>query len=202
MPYIDLSQTFGPDMPAYPGDPKSELKQIATVEKDGFTDHQLNSGMHVGTHMDAPLHMIANGAKISQINPDKFFGIGKLIDARGQNQIGPELLTNIEAGDIVLVLTGFGEKFQSPEYYYEKYPELTEEFAKKAVELKIKLIGLDSPSPDRTPYLVHKILLGDQILIIENLTNLELLLNKKFEVIALPLKLETDAAPARVIAKI
>src|SRR3989344_89535 len=163
--YIDLTQTFGPVMPVYPGDPAPELKQITTIEKDGFTDHQLNTAMHVGTHMDAPWHMIAGGKRISEISPEKFFGRGILIDVRGRDQIGPELLAGA-----------------------------------KAAELQVNLIGLDTPSPDRTPFAVHKILLGAGILIVENLTNLEQLLNQKFEVVALPAKLETDAAPTRVIA--
>ena len=64
------------------------------------------------------------------------------------------------------------------------------------------MVGMDTPSPDHAPYKVHKILLGNEILILENLTNLEQLLNKNFEVIALTPKLEADAAPARVVAKI
>ncbi|OGE88383.1 MAG: hypothetical protein A3J07_01140 [Candidatus Doudnabacteria bacterium RIFCSPLOWO2_02_FULL_49_13] len=197
--YIDLTQTFGPVMPVYPGDPAPELKQITTIEKDGFTDHQLNTAMHVGTHMDAPWHMIAGGKRISEISPEKFFGRGILIDVRGRDQIGPELLAGAQAGDMVLVLTGFGAKFHKADYY-DTYPELTVEFAQKAAELQVNLIGLDTPSPDRTPFAVHKILLGAGILIVENLTNLEQLLNQKFEVVALPAKLETDAAPTRVIA--
>jgi kynurenine formamidase len=190
-------------MPVYPGDPKGELKQIAAIDKDGFTDHELKTAMHVGTHMDAPLHMIDGAKKISDLSPDKFFGPGKLIDARGMEKIDVELLTQakVATGDIVLILSGFGEKFQETEYF-EKYPELTEEFANKLVKLKVKMIGTDTPSPDRSPFSVHKILLTQEILIMENLTNLEQLLNKNFEVIALPAKLETDAAPCRVIAKI
>jgi len=201
MQYIDLTQTFGPKMPVYPGDPQSELKQITTIEKDGFTDHQLNTAMHVGTHMDAPLHMIPGGKKISEIGLDKFFGPGRLIDARGKEKIDADSLEGVQAGDILLILTGFSQKFHEPEYY-EKYPELTEAFASEAVALGVKLIGLDTPSPDRPPFLSHKILLGSEILIIENLANLEQLLSQKFEVIALPAKFETDAAPARVIARI
>lgn len=203
MKYIDLTQTFSADMPVYPGDPKSELKRIATIEKEGFVDHQLNAAMHVGTHMDAPWHMIASGKRISQIEPDRFFGSGKLIDARGQEKIDSDLLNGIEIseGDIVLVYTDFGVRFREAEYY-EKYPELTEAFAKKMVELKVKIVGMDTPSPDRSPFMVHKILLGNEVLILENLTNLEGLLNQKFEVVALPAKLETEAASVRVIAKI
>lgn len=48
-------------MPVYPGDPKPTLEQVAFIAKDTFNDHKLTTVMHVGTHIDAPLHMIANG---------------------------------------------------------------------------------------------------------------------------------------------
>ncbi len=198
MQYIDLTQSFGPKMPVYPGDAYPEL---TPMEQDGIMDHKLSTGMHVGTHMDAPLHMVPGGKKISELSPEKFFGRGVLVDARGQEKIGPELFVDIQANDIVLLYTGFGVKFNDADYY-EKYPELTEAAANKLVELKVKLVGMDTPSPDRPPYLSHKVLLKEEILIIENLTNLEQLIDKKFDVVALPAKLETDAAPTRVIAQI
>ncbi len=185
-------------MPVYPGD---SLPELVKIDVEGIRDHRLTTGMHVGTHMDAPLHMMQGGKKISEIDPEKFFARGALIDARGKEQIDADLIQGVEAGDIVLVLTGFGNKFHDQEYY-EKYPVLTEAFAQKLVELKVKMVGLDFPSPDREPFAVHKILLSQEILIIENLMNLESLLAKQFEVIALPAKFDTDAAPARVIAKI
>lgn len=60
------------------------------------------------------------------------------------------------------------------------------------------------PGPDLDkPWVTHKILLENEILILENLTNLDQLINiKDFEVIALPTKLQADAAPLRVIARI
>ncbi|HEV8601144.1 MAG TPA: cyclase family protein [Patescibacteria group bacterium] len=201
--YIDLTQTFDSDMPVYPGNWKPELKQVATIEKDGWSDYEIKTGVHIGTHMDGPLHMIANGKKISEINPENFFGRGILIDARGKERIDASFLenTNTQAGYIVLVLTGFGQKFHDADYY-EKYPELTEDFAQKLVELKVKMVGTDTPTPDRPPFAVHKILLSKEILILENLSNLEQLIDKQFEVIALPLKFNVDSALARVVAKI
>jgi len=40
------------------------------------------------------------------------------------------------------------------------------------------------------------------ILIIENMTNLKPLINEKFNLIALPLKVDAYGAPARIIAEI
>lgn len=61
---------------------------------------------------------------------------------------------------------------------------------------------MDTPSPDRVPYAVHRLLLASNILIMENLAHLDQLLGvAQFEVFALPLKLHADAAPVRVVAK-
>ena len=54
---------------------------------------------------------------------------------------------------------------------------------------------------NKYPFEIHKIFFQNNILIIENLSNLESLLGtKNFTIIALPLKTETDSALARVIA--
>lgn len=229
MEYIDLTHTFNNHMPVYPGDSKPELVQRAFLEKDGEVNHRLQSGMHVGTHMDAPAHMISDGKYLSDYSVEKFFGRGVLIDARGKEKIDVDLLANhphltsplqgeeiargfgaapspggggLGRGAIVLIMTGWSQKFNNDEYY-KKHPVLTEAFANKLAELKVSIVGTDTPSPDRAPYKVHKILLEHDILIIENLTNLEVLIGKQnFEVIALPMKLQAEAAFCRVVAKV
>lgn len=50
--------------------------------------------MHVGTHMDAPLHMIGGGKKMDEINPERFIGKGVLIDVRGKDKIDATVLEN------------------------------------------------------------------------------------------------------------
>jgi kynurenine formamidase len=70
------------------------------------------------------------------------------------------------------------------------------------VKLEVKIVGMDMLGPDYDkPWATHKVLLGNDILILENLTNLDQLLNiEHFDVIALPAKLHSDAAPVRVVA--
>jgi kynurenine formamidase len=205
MKYIDLTHTFTSDMPVYPGDPKATLEQVAHIEKDTFNDHKITSVMHVGTHMDAPLHMIEGGKKMDEINPERFFGKGVLIDVRGKMKIDVSILggVKIEKGAIVLLFTGFGSKYRTDDYFKD-YPELSEDFANRMVELGVKSVGMDMLGPDYDkPWLTHKILLGNDITILENLTNLDQLLNAgEFEVIALPAKFQADAAPVRVIARL
>ena len=118
---------------------------------------------------------------------------------------------DIHRGDIVLVCFGWSSEFEEEEYY-RNYPEISAGFAKKLCEFGASIIGLDTPSPDppslklrrtnRAPYEAHKILFKSDILIIENITNLESLIKtKNFEIIALPAKLEAEAASCRVVAK-
>ena len=204
MKYIDLSHEFTGTMPTYPGDPEVELKQIATFDEDAYNDHQLSTPLHVGTHMDAPLHMIKDGAYMSDIPLEKFFGRGVLLDARGKDKIDAELFENVELkeGDVVFVTTGFSDKYRDPSYFTGR-PAFTEAFAERLIEAKIKMVGMDMPSPDYEPFPVHRMLLGKGILILENLTNLKELVDvKNFEVIALPIKLRADSAFARVVARI
>jgi len=202
MKIIDLTHLVTNGMPVFPGDnpPKLERGQ----DEGNMVHYYLESGMHVGTHIDGPLHFVPGGKKLSEIEVSKFVARGNLIDARGKSEIDVDLLEgrNIKAGDCVLVHTDFDKKFGESSYY-EDYPVLTEAFAQKLVELKINFIGLDTPSPDKAPYTIHPILLKEEILIIENMKGLDQLLGvDEFEVVALPGKFDAEAGLARVIARI
>ena len=210
MKLIDLTQKFTSEMPVYPGDTRPELKETSTVAKDGFGHFHITTGMHVGTHIDGPLHFIEGGKKLSEYGPEKFIGRGVLIDATmlshssGVKEIGTEFLKDlqIDAQTVVLVHTDMSKKFREAEYYTDS-PVLTEELGNALVKAGVKMVGMDMNGPDKPPFNVHKILLGAEVLIIENLTNLDQLVGvKEFEVIALPVYFDTEAAPARVVARI
>ena len=71
------------------------------------------------------------------------------------------------------------------------------------IDKKVSMVGLDTASADNQDgFPVHKKLLGADILIIKNLTNLKELVGKKFEFWALPLKVTKDGAPVRAVARI
>src|SRR6185436_18614117 len=103
MNYIDLTYTVTDNMAVWPGDPAPEVKQTTTVEKDGVAHFEIKTGMHAGTHMDAPSHMLTGGKLLSEYPAKKFFGRGVIIDARGKTSAGAELLSDakIKQGDIV-----------------------------------------------------------------------------------------------------
>lgn len=199
---MDLSHTIRDGMPVYPGDGKSELVQSRFLDIDRYNNHELRIGMHVGTHMDAPLHMLAGGRRISDLPLETCIGPGCLLDVRGQNLISwlPNYEKQVKEGDIVLLYTGHDSWFGTP-YYFTDNPLLDVGFAKALLRKRVRLLGMDLPSPDGPPFPVHKLLLGAGIFLLENLTNLKgLLAWPEFEVVALPLNIWADGAPARVIA--
>ncbi len=202
--YIDLTQLFTSYMPVYPGDAPARLEHSVRLEDSGCNDHQLTTGMHVGTHMDGPLHMIAGGRKLCDFPPEKFFGRGVLVDCcRQTGELKADVLKSydIRKNDIVLIMTGFSKYYGDEKKYFEQSPVFTLEFAQALVDKGVKIAGMDMSSPDKAPYDVHKLLLSHEVLILENLANLEGLFGiKNFEVIALPAKLDADSAPTRVIA--
>ncbi len=203
MTYLDLTHLFTANMPTYPGDQPSKLERIE-LENEECNDHRIQTGMHVGTHIDAPLHMLKGGKKISDYPVDHFFGQTHLVDARGKEVVDAEILEGIgiQKNDMIFVMTGHYKKFSEPDYYFI-YPKITPSFATKIAELGVKIVGIDTPSPDQPPYEIHKLWFKNDILIIENLNNLEALLDhKKFHAIVLPAKFEAEAAPVRVVAQL
>ncbi|MCB9988962.1 MAG: cyclase family protein [Rhodospirillales bacterium] len=201
---VDLTHTFTSDMPVYPGDICSKLYQDMTYEEGAINHSRVESGLHVGTHIDAPFHMVDGGAYVSDIPVSHFQGRGHIIDARGKKSATAALLENkpIGKGDIVLVYTGWDKKFREPDYY-EDYPEIAEDFAHALIAMQVALLGIDTPSPDREPYPIHRLLLPENILIIENLTNLESVpADRPFKIHAYPAKYKADGAPVRVVAEI
>lgn len=201
MKYIDLTQPLNDKTPIFPGDPETKITPVGILEKDGYQDHHVCIGTHVGTHIDAPSHMVLGGKSLDKFSIEKFIGKGVYIKVDGKFDLKEIETTLIEEGDIVLFHTGMSDVYYQPKYF-EEYPAMNEEIANYLVEKKIKMVGFDMCGPDHEPFPIHNILLGNDILIIENLTNLSQLSGGQFKVYALPIKLQIDGAPARVVAEI
>ncbi len=199
---IDLSVPINEQTPVYPGDPSTTIKPGGVIDPDGYADHRISINTHVGTHIDAPMHMVAGGKHLGDIPIEQFVGRGRLVEVHGTFDIETCKKADILPGDIVLFKTDATKRYHDPDYF-ERYPVMTKDVAEFLVQQKVNLVGLDCCSPDgpgdRT---MHAILLEGGVLIIENLTNLDALKEKEFTVYALPVKLALDGAPARVIAEV
>jgi arylformamidase len=200
--YIDLAVTLNEQTPTFPGDAPTKIVPANRLESDGNNDHYISTNNHTGTHIDAPLHMLAGGKTLDEIPIDRFVGRGLLIEVGKEFRLEDVQQANPQEGDIVLFCTGMSEHYHEP-VYFEEYPAMSEEIARYLVECKVKMVGVDTGGVDNldgSP--IHKILLAGDVLIIENLTSLNQLSGKEFTVYALPIKLDIDGAPARVVAEI
>lgn len=171
------------------------------LEKDGYEVHFVCLGTHVGTHIDAPAHMLARGKSLDQFPLERFSGRGVYIKIEGNFDLEGVRTVPLTKDDIVLFDTGMSNTYYESRYFHE-YPPLTEVIANYLVEREVKMVGVDMCSVDYSPFPVHKILLEHEILIIENLTNLSKLQGKNFTIHAFPLPLQLDASPTRVLAEI
>ncbi len=198
----DLTQTLNENIPVYPGDPKVKVEQAGVIAKDGFCDHLLTMGTHNGTHMDAPMHMIDGGKGLKDYPVERFVVPAVCIDVRGGFDAAKVAGQIPEAGIGVLFYSGASDYFSEEKYWHE-YLVPDEATIKVLIDKKVSIVGVDTGSFDiAEDFPVHKALLAADILLIENLTNLAPLAGKSFELCALPIKLEQDGAPARVIAKL
>ena len=215
MPLIDLSQQIWPGMPRIQVLPQVDVQPVRRIAQG----HPLNISevrlaTHAGTHVDAPWHFVENGRTIDQVPLEDLRGSAVVVpvDRGAREPIPAADLENspepIRARDIVLLATGWGAKFESPEY--EEHPYVSEEAAQWLVDHRVKMLGLDLITVDLpqvmrpTPfgYPVHHLLLGNDVLIIENLTNLDALRGRRVTLYAFPLAVRgADGAQARVVAE-
>lgn len=199
MPVYDLTLSLSKHTPVFPGEKKPRIEAGAQIEKDGYNTLRYEFGTHFGTHIDAPLHMIAGGKTLSDYPAQKFTGEAIILDVRGQATI-THSLDGVKKGDIVLFYTGNISRLHEPDYF-SKYPVISPLTAQEMVERGVSIVGLDSFTPDGPPYDLHRLFLGNDVLIVENLVIPEVLIGQRIQLFIGPLPIQgADGAPCRVLA--
>lgn len=61
MRIINLTMPITEDMPVWSPNRKPKLAETASIDKEGWNEHDLHISTHLGTHIDAPLHFVKNG---------------------------------------------------------------------------------------------------------------------------------------------
>lgn len=208
MKAIDLTHYIEPSMPVYPGTEPPVIKQATSIAADGFAEKWLAMYSHTGTHIDAPGHILAGRPTLDAFSVDTFLGQGLVVDlaSAGLRSIERADLEpwagRIVAKEFVLFHTGWAARWGSADYF-EDFPVLSPAAAQWLGSCGLKGIGLDCLSVDPvdvTDMAIHRILLGQELVIIENLCNLEQLVDRQFLFAALPLKLhDADGSPVRAV---
>lgn len=209
MQIVDLSHAITPDMPLYPGTPAPGLVASHTLAADGFREHQLTITTHVGTHVDAPAHLLEDGATLDQLPCKQFVGPAGVLDA-GPCPDGVVDVARLDAQrdriqrvNFVLLRTGWSRHWGTPAYL-EGFPCLTRDAARWLVDHGVRGFGVDAISVDpvgAVELTVHHTLLEAGLILVENLTNLDRLPGRPFIFSALPLNLRGgDGSPVRAVA--
>lgn len=188
---LDLSLPIEEEMPFYPGDPKPQVRKFLSIPKDEYDVSEIIIGTHTGTHIDVPAHAIPNGKTVDEIDISSFIGNGK---ACGKNELEHDT-------EVLLIYTGTNKRWRKG-WNMENIETIDENLANKIVKKEIRIVGIDSPSIGSID--VHKILLLNNVIVVENLSDkLSYLIGKRFEFYAIPLLINKgDGAPARAFAKL
>jgi arylformamidase len=207
--WTDISYPLSKDMIHWPTSPiYPHIEPVKDPSKgDKVTMFQININVHNGTHIDAPLHFIADGIPIDKMPLDTMIGEARIIEILDNESIKPEELEehNIQPGERILFKTRNSSLYELNEFV-EDYVYISTEAAHFLKDRKVSVVGIDyfavgSIKNLENLFEVHQTLLSSNIWIVEGL-NLSSIKPGRFELICLPLKiLSSDASPARAIIR-
>jgi arylformamidase len=202
----DISVGVSPDLPVWPGDPPIKLKRVLSIDNGSEANvSRLEASVHIGTHIDAPLHFIGDGKSVDAIPLKSLIGRAYVVDFKNAGLIDEKLL---EAAGIpprtkrVLFKTRNSKLWAKGEKKFKRdYVAINEAGAKWLSRKSFQLVGVDylsvAPFSDTVP--THTELLKAGIILLEGL-DLSQISQGRYTLYCLPLKLiGSDGAPARAV---
>ncbi len=202
MSLIDISPVLSPRVAVWPGD-VSFQRHIALSMKQGHNLElsSITTTVHVGAHVDAPNHYIADGDGIATRNLERYLGLCQVIDVdidRGQRIRPADVHVKVQAPR-VLFRTG---TFPDPDTFNEDFASLSPELVDWLHDQGVQLVGLDTPSIDLchdADLVSHNAVARHDMAILEGVV-LSHVTPGIYTLIALPLRLEgADASPVRAV---
>ena len=170
--------------PVYPGDPEPSLRHLRQMAfGDAYNLSELTMCLHTGTHLDAPLHFLPDGADIAALPLSDVVGECTVAELDGPilGADAEDLLPRIRGGRLLIK----GDAWLTPSAAF--------------VLSELKLIGteLASVAPPEVVASVHRQLLGEGTLLLENLDLSDVTPGTYF-LVAAPVKIEgAEGAPVR-----
>lgn len=206
MKIYDISLPIHPEMPVWPGDPPIELSRLESISAGSDANvSRIACGVHIGTHVDAPLHFIDGGATIGELDLNTLIGRVHVLDCRGTDRITADLLERMgitkRARRLIFKTDNSQLWEEERQDFYEDFVAVEPDAAEWLVDRGVQLVGIDylSIAPYHASVPTHQILLGAGIVVIEGL-NLASVQPGRYTLYCLPIKLlDCEGAPARVI---
>lgn len=212
--WIDISQTFYEGMTYASFFPNPEIRRVMELGPGTPNLTKFNIVVHQGTHVDAPIHIFPLGISIDKMDLDLFHGEGVVwnVSKLPGERIDPKDLLDqvprLKRGDFLLLNTGWGRKYGSPDY--NDHPYFSTDLAGWLCDIGIAFIGMDMITPE-IPYKyrnsefsfeIHKKFFENNVVIAENLAPMDEIIGRRVEVMALPLKIVgADGSPSRIVVK-
>jgi kynurenine formamidase len=210
MKIFDLSHPINSTTPVYPGTELPSITDFATFGTHGYREKKLIIHSHIGTHIDAPAHMIKDGKFLDDFDISMFTGSAVIISIpEGKKNITKSDVNEVNKYpakfDFILFQTGWS-KYWGREEYFRGFPVIEPEAMNYLLDFSNKGIGIDCISADMVSgkdYPNHQAILGKGLIIIENLKFPEELIDSTGEFSCLPLAIEkADGSPVRAILTI
>ena len=206
MRLIDLTHPLMHGQQTFPTDPKLSIIAHGTVATLKYNISQISMGSHQGTHLDAMFHFIEDGKTIDQMPLGWFYGPAHVL--RIPKQPREELTVAdfepfehlLTPGARIIYETGWHREFGQP-HFFDDFPSLTQDAAHYLIARRIRLLGMDTPTPSRDWLEVHRILLGRpaEVVVVESLAHLDQLPDQ-FTFIGFPLLFTgRDGSPIRAV---
>jgi kynurenine formamidase len=159
--------------------------------------------------MDAPSHFIPGKPSIDMIPAGRFVAEGIVVkipkNANGLVKESELKGFDIRNNDAVVIATGWETQIRAKNYMSEN-PGLSAGAAKFLARKKVSVVAIDGPSIDAgadPAFTAHKILLGNDVLVVENLRNLQRIPKVRFTFVMAPLRLQgSSGSPVRALALI
>ncbi len=199
--WIEASRPLHPGIPVWPGDQDFELRQR---RESGFVLSSITTTCHVGTHLDAPLHLDQAASGVDGVPINHCVGRAEVVRVSiGIAALNPAALPKnwVPAAPRVLVRT---DSYPIDGSMEEGFTGLSAELVHWLADRGVETVGIDTPSVDvydSEDLPAHHALLELGMTWIEGLW-LGGAEAGFYEMIALPILLEgAEAAPVRAVLK-
>ena len=160
MKLVDLSHPINIHTPGWVGYPGSKIYYTQTLQTNRVVSQRIESSLHVGTHLDGPMHMADGGGDMASLPLTKLIHEGVIVDVSDEvsdwSIITPEMITSkveVKKGDILIIHTGYhryyeGKPEQDLTRYFCMHPGGTRELAEWMLERELAWWGIDAGSGD------------------------------------------------------
>jgi arylformamidase len=208
--WIDATATLATGRtPVYEGDAPMSFTFLKDMRKgDPLTLSKYDLGAHSGTHIDAPMHFIRDGASIDAVKIESLIGPARVIVIADsvQDITAAELNRHDwkSAERILFRTRSSSHGWMDSAQFHRDFAYVAGDAAELMAAAGVKLVGIDYISAEQFAApapLAHRALLGKGIPVVEGL-DLRNAPAGDYDLIILPMKVAGhEGAPARAILR-